>query len=691
MSTNRQNRAGFSFVEIMFSLLILGVAIAAAVAGWMYVLRGQRINFVQNELDVNARQAMEKVRSDLRLSSMDKVYFYPAGAGPYTAISFPIARDDNGDGLVELNSSSNIIWDKTVVYHVWNATPNQLRMTTFDPRDNTLTAAQFQSQLDSVVTVGNGSATYGAANATTRPIFENLFTWSIRGKSTQYDCYNATLMRDVLVPLGSIVLSSGAHLFKFNVVGKNTSSSGYKLGIDSLVASPCGISREAEAQTVSAQSGATAASEYMSGGSWDNNYQMAFPATAANQYFTLSLNNDQWEETYFRLGPGVSNRDTEIAFNEGFSPKDYVCRLVPPQTNWTAFGQTLDDVGGYVDDDTLRGAAVRIMLRGSDMMDGGAIQSSGPLHCMYFFAGQSRSLNIVAAYISVSDDRTNYTMNSMTEGILIKSNFTASAGSYNVAQSVNSYFISKTNSYMVTFLVSDTGNCGAEYWEEQHHFSNGVPVPGCWVIPASGHPDCTIARAANWSANTNAVVTNLLFALDHTHVLAASNGYYASPIMDTHLTAPSYSTMTWNSDVPSGASLKMRVRTGNNYTNEMLADATDWTNLTAMTSGGTISPGSGRYVQFQAEMAPDSTSWYVPSLKDVTIKWTGQSLLTDVAATITKGPAYGIFELTVDGNPLVKGVTIDLTIYEDVRGWHGVSNRLTSSVSAEVEPRNTGK
>jgi hypothetical protein len=45
----------------------------------------------------------------------------------------------------------------------------------------------------------------------------------------------------------------------------------------------------------------------------------------------------------------------------------------------------------------------------------------------------------------------------------------------------------------------------------------------------------------------------------------------------------------------------------------------------------------------------------------------------------------------VDGNPLAKGVTIDLIIYQDVMAFGGKTNRLTSSMVAEVEPRNTGK
>jgi hypothetical protein len=54
------------------------------------------------------------------------------------------------------------------------------------------------------------------------------------------------------------------------------------------------------------------------------------------------------------------------------------------------------------------------------------------------------------------------------------------------------------------------------------------------------------------------------------------------------------------------------------------------------------------------------------------------------------GPDYGIFELTVDGQDIKKGLQVDLEIYDYVRA-HGSSNRITSRLVAEVFPRNTGK
>lgn len=197
MKTNNHSLIkGYTLIEVMLSVVILSAVFAMAILGWLYVIRGERMNNVQNELDIDVRGAMERIKAELRLSSLDHICYYPAGIGPYTAMSFPMARDDDGDGLIELDGNGKVIWDKTMVYHVWSSSPNQLRLTVFDPRDNSLTDAQRQEQLNSVVVNGNGNSTYNSANSETIPIFENLFDWSVHAKGASYDAYNPTLDRE---------------------------------------------------------------------------------------------------------------------------------------------------------------------------------------------------------------------------------------------------------------------------------------------------------------------------------------------------------------------------------------------------------------------------------------------------------------------------------------------------------------
>jgi hypothetical protein len=65
--------------------------------------------------------------------------------------------------------------------------------------------------------------------------------------------------------------------------------------------------------------------------------------------------------------------------------------------------------------------------------------------------------------------------------------------------------------------------------------------------------------------------------------------------------------------------------------------------------------------------------------------------MVDVSAMVTRGPEYGEFEVLLDGTNLYKGVRIDLSIFKDVTGFGGKQSRMTSSMMAEVEPRNSEK
>lgn len=697
MTSPRQS-AGYTLTETVIALAITTMVVMAATAGWLYTVRSEKMNSLQSELDMDVRKTMENLKRDLRLSSLDKMYFYPPGPGPYTAISFPIAADTNGDGVVEMmTGDTNVLWTSTVIYHVWTGSPNELRRTVFTPRDNDLTPAQCQEQLTSVVTNGSGSATYGAANSTSRPIFKNLFTWSIWGKSATFDGYSPTLQRDMEVSFGSILLGTGSHLVKFQTVDKNPASSGYRIGLDTLTASACGVAREGEAQLPpSAQSGATAASEYMAQGSWSGNYQLSFPATSTGASFTLTIDNDRWEETNFR-GQGALCKRTIVGFDSTLSPKDYIVQLegspgypwgAPSDPyNWTAANQT--GSSGPVSDGSsfMTNSVVRVLLRGGSLVENsGAIRFSGHYPYVLFMASSTSPLRILAAYIAEAADHTNYTANAAAAGTPLlfgsSASQTISTGGSAFAAPAAPFAIDSSKNYLVSFVV-DNVNASSMTWTETY-----AGAPGCYVIPGSAAPTSADAQAASWSAKPY-YTTNILYGIYGVYTTYPTNGLFTSQIFDTKIDAPAYSTISWNAYTPGSTLIKMKVRTGDN---EYLSDAPAWSNITAfLSSPANITCGNKRYIQFQASLDPDYWGWNSPKLKDVTIKWTGATKVVDIAATMTKGPNYGICEVTVDGNPLAKGLRVDLEIYEDIVGWGETAKRITSAMTTEIEPRNTGK
>ena len=704
MTRRHSTSSGFSLTEMVIAFAITTVVVAAAATGWVFFVRGETMNSTQTELDINVRNAMENLKHDLRLSTLDSIYYYPAGPGPYTAISFPMASDTNNDGLVEKAAGgSNVLWTSTVIYHVWKGSPNELRKTVFSPRDNSLTAAQCQAQLNSVVSNGDGTHTYGAGNSTTRALFKNLFTWNIWGSGAIYDGYSANKERDPNVSFGSVYLGPGSHEVKFKVVGKNAASSGFNVGIDTLTATACGVEREGESQTVSNQSGASAGADYQATGSWSGNYQLLFQATASNNYFSLSIDNDRWEETNFR-GQGALCTRTIVGFDPSLSPSDYILQLAgspgypwspsgrmsaPDCFAWTAENQT-GSSSQTMNDNSLTNCVVRVLLRGNDQSENnGNLRFSGSYPYVYFAASPSQPLQILAAYIAEAATATNYTQNAASAGTPLyfygDTGRDIQPGQVVYANPSGLFHMDQDKSYLVTMLIGSSGN--PLIWPETHS-----GAPGSYIIPASASPTAADAQAADWSSKSTYPSSNL-YGVYAVYCNYPSNGLYTSQIFDTKIDTPIYSTVSWNGIYPYGTSIKMKVRTG---AQADLSDAQPWTNISEFASSpATITCGNYRYVQFQAILNPDLATFYKgshsPKLKDVTIKWAGATRVVDVGATMTKGPDYGICEVSVDGNPLTKGLRIDLTIFKEITGWGSTNKMITSSMTAEISPRNTGK
>lgn len=687
MNHSTRSTAAFTLTEMLVSMGILIMALALAMTGYLYLWSESGKKVVQDELDVAVQVAMEQIKRDLRLSALERIYYYPAGPGPYTAISMPLARDDDGDGAVDIDANTGkIIWDRTLIYHVWSGYPTQLRRTTFDPRDNSLTATQMQSQLNSVVAVGNGSATYGSTNTTTTVVFQNLFSWSILPQSSTYDAYESTLSRDLNVSLGTAVISNGAHTLQFIVRGKHTSSSGYAVGLDSLFMSPSHSTREAEAQLpVAVASGATAVVQYMSQGSWSGNHQLSFPATAIGNSFTLRLNNDRWEETNFRA-TGELHDNTTVLFDTSLSPSNFVVLLDGNRTNWLAATQTGDTNGlSSSASDAIKGYAVRAVLRGANIDEGSWINADGG-RCQVRFQAGIAGLRIedafIAEMVNVDSNSMDAVASTMTRLTFAGSESVSIATGASVWSDMATFPISREKSYLVSYLIGNgVGNGTARYWKE----TTAPTAIGSYLITGASSPTETTISTATWSSRTDVIATNEVYACGELFATYPTNGLYTSAIFDTQLTAPGYSNMTWTSVAPTGTLVRMRVRSGNSND---LADASAWSAISPMSASGTINPGNMRYVQFQAQLLPNSTGTSTPKLLDNAIGWRGEARAVDIGGTFTKGPGYGIFELLVDGQSLKRGIVVNLEIFDYVRS-HGTSNRITSALSAEVTPLNS--
>ncbi len=704
-------RRGHTITEAMIALVLVMIAMSMAMAGWLYMARGEKRNATQLELDMNVRKAIEQVRSRLRLSSLERVMFYrPPGAEHYTAISFPLAEDDDGDGLIETSDGTNIVWDKTVIYHVWKGSPEQLLCTTFSPRDNTLSQEQRRQQLAEVVTAGNGAGTINGAAASTVTVFENLFDWKLWPKGSTFDAYSDSLKRE-LVPFGSMVLTPGAHSVMFRTTGKNSASSGYKIGLDYVRASPSGSDREAEWQSVLANPSSVAVSrQYMTQGSWSDNYQLFFDASAVGQSVSLALENDCWEEHTFRT-PGGSFERTSMKRTSFASTglEDGCISLDGLGWNWYAANQAPGTNFLLMSDTNYDRCAVRVLIKGACLPDGGFISADGQYPYVWFngpasYFGPGRKTKIKSIYFGQVDDSAGYAsaMNIVTNTLRRMSPFyndeLVLSGWVPLAVATPYYQIQRTNTYAVTFYIESlgVGSLGSVVYRQD---------------PVGTHTHSYVLRNADmadttdltWSGKTNLEYSSKLPIIRELYTYYPSNGYYTSGIFDTTKADPDFREILWNMDqgisgtdtlVPAYTAFRFQVRTGDD---PYLADAPSWTNVPMLTASGAslASVGSGRYVQFRAMFLSQfqHLSLYsaTPILQNVKIRWTGDSRLADISAMVTRGPEYGEFEVLVDGTNLYKGVRIDLSIFKDITGFEGKQERLTSNMMAEIEPRNSGK
>ncbi len=705
----RRGQKGFTVVEVVIASALVAMGMGMALTGWLLMVRGEKRSSVQAELDIDVRTTIERLRSQIRLTSLDKIVFYrPPGENHYTAISFPVAADRDQDGLIDMDSNTNIIWDRTLIYHVWRGTPNRLLCTTFQPRDNSLSPVQVQQQIEDVVREGDVSRTVWASNGVTRTVFENLFEWKLWPKGSRFDAYSSAVSRE-LVQFGSILLTPGMHTLTFRVTGKQTASSGYKIGLDYVRASASGSNREAEWQTVWADPGSVSITRpYMAPGSWGGNYQLLFHAAAEGQSLSMLIENDRWEDTNFRMAGEGLYRTERVQADPGTGFSESFIRLTGLGYTWLAEEQMLPQGGalGECSDLEYHNTAVRVLLKGNELIDGGAIKWDGQYPYILFmspafFGGASKKTNIRA--ISLAQVRDELGLSGAMD-LIPGTVRTLTFGTGEIVEGFRwawpspvspIYQIERSNTYAVTFYISalPPGQGGSVAFR-QDSLTNRIHS---FVLRNASLADVTDTA---WSVYTNLEYSSRIPCLYGMYTFYPSNGTYTSGIFDTTKANPELGEIAWNrfigeaqpagyTDTPGSTAIRLQVRSGDD---PYLMNAPPWTNVPFVSSSGDMLAGrggNGRYVQYRATLISDI--WSTPRLRNVLLRWPGDSRLIDISAMVTRGPEMGEFELLVDGTNLYKGVRIDLQIFKDILGADGKAQRMISEMMAEIEPRNTGR
>ena len=666
-------RSGFSLIELMGSTLLLSIVLLGAVMGFSFTLRNDRLISTRTELEMDARMLVERLRQDLWLTSRAEILLYPPGDGPYEAIGFPVIRSGNP----QLDGAQQIIWESTVIYHRWEGEPNQVRRTVFEPRDN-LTTSQRLEQMAEVVRDGHGENTYNSANARTRALINNLVDWELNIRGARFDAYAPDAERK-LIGFGSAVIDPGPQELTFRVVGKNAAHGGVPrhLGVDVLYVSPSGLPVEAEWMNVVAHAGATPAVQNIgTEEQWSGNARRYFDANHDGASFTLQIHNDRWEERNFVPTGMVKHQLERVLVAEPGQPQTFALRLEGDGPIWRAAEQTLDDSSGTLVQ-LPTNTAFRVFLRGDNLSeeeDGGWINHDGTNIWATFQVAEGASAEVRDAFIAPWTgelDPVHQTPIRFEDG-QNTATFTERITSDPVP-----FVMQMTNSYIVGYTLAGTDAAIVRRWDAQES-----QVTSTYARPADS--------SAVWSEFAS------VYSLHSVYSGHAADGVYVSPIIDTTQDGPVYEQLKWTTVVPplendtweSLPAVHLRIRAGHEPD---LSDADDWEDIPVAVSG--LAPSiAGRYAQVQATLTPgvlSSQQTRSPELRDFTLSWVGERRFVDLAGIISRAPNHGIYEVLLNGAPLVQGITVDVTVYKDVRLGLGQPRRVEGSTYTEIVPRNT--
>ncbi len=102
--------------------------------------------------------------------------------------------------------------------------------------------------------------------------------------------------------------------------------------------------------------------------------------------------------------------------------------------------------------------------------------------------------------------------------------------------------------------------------------------------------------------------------------LPGDSGFYEAPVHDSG-TASRWGSVSWRADLPAGATLRFRTRSGNS----MKPDRTwsDWSEPLGDANGSRISSPNARYIQWKAEMGGSGGA--TPALESVTVAYLPQN------------------------------------------------------------------
>lgn len=635
---NLRSSKGFTMTEVMFVAVISIVVIGVIISAWVFTYRTWTLEGRRMMLRIDLLKALETIQSDTRLSSATYMSFYPSTSttGEYTAVSMPLAKTDS-NGLLTLDANKKIVWDKTVIYFIFNEAggTKTLRRTVIDPRDNGLDQDEIYQQLADVVAAGAG----GEGSTTDDGFLKNLDDFKMKTVPAIINFYEDSVdpVRVGKFIFGWARLDAGEHTIRFETTGKDEDSTGYGMGLDHIMIAPSGSKREVEYYNSSfapvgsiSSSGKTVARVYNT--MWSNYNYLDYAATGTGDYIEFTDDYDLWRDSSF----DDSSRNNTMYWGEELRvklelPEDR--ETGTEDVTWYAYLGAGDSQTEGRDGD-LPGYPITIRT----IVANANIDSEGDLIRVKFRSSTNNPLKIATAYItrrnSGSDGLANQSTGALPisqyhrhQQIFFKDTYD-SDGDGNTTDIVPSVFIPPdsevwsewtafplvlssggTNySYFVTFCVPDlesvtfpSGWSGFDPFSSDAKYWQGTSTKSYYV--AAGDYTTQILPAAGtplWTGSYTAVSSNNIYISAEIDVWSKT-GTVESEIFDTGLDDPAYNQVKWSEAAPADTEVLMKTRSSDS---QFMTGEPDWSAIAGSTSNPTnLSVGTGRYVQFQATLS----------------------------------------------------------------------------------------
>lgn len=626
----------------------------------------------------------------------------------------------------------------------------ELRRTVFESNTSILSDSTLrEAQLDSVITQGDATAASNGANATTKVIIPRTTSeqnrqdidLEIKGRALGFNAYSAT-QKKTNVSFGCIELSPGAHDFKFEVTDQDPLSVGYAFGLDTISISPSGCAREPEIYTIYSDLGETI---FGSSGEtivaigpdalWSGNYFLEFGAGAVGSFLTLRLYLDLYRESNFL----DSQRDNAILTGDQL----YI-KLPDINEGGTIVWQADEPTGGSIQDyggGSLEGKTIRIILKNGNLTD------DGDMFRIRFDSYSTEALMVENVFLDVKDDDgsedpTKIKYDPLNAGELDDyldnhiQLFFSDPDTGDISSSANIdpndatnprttaftnwgiYDLDPSKEYVLTYHITDDSNYdNVSFWENSTLSINSYLLDDnikeyCDPTDPSKYVEW---NPVDYTADPDIYAVGLF-------EIWKKEGSITSKIYDTKQADPAYNQVTWSEHVPANSDVLVSVRESDDPT---MLTAAAWSTIT----GSSAKPnnisglGTGQYVQFKADLLvslgwtckdhatenvtivdycdgtiicsvcgeelvprPAASVDFCPWIDNVTIDFPGENKVYEISGYMLQNSNYGIFSLSIDGQPLSKGLEVELSASETV-----LNKSYQDSINFAVESRNTGK